>query len=101
MRISDWSSDVCSSDLRQPSDRRKKRCECCGREDVIGEYPSNDPRRCFSLPSSVLAGQAMRVVNLSPLPGGRDETLKGRSVSPVFTMNWARPLAAHRLTATA
>src|SRR3546814_17847727 len=36
MRISDWSSDVCSSDLRLKAEGddknwRRRRCDCCGR----------------------------------------------------------------------
>src|SRR3546814_15275250 len=40
MRISDWSSDVCSSDLPRVFPRYHQLCNCP--DDQAGEYPGND-----------------------------------------------------------
>src|SRR3546814_15293441 len=40
MRISDWSSDVCSSDLPRVFPRHHQLCNCP--DDQAGEYPGND-----------------------------------------------------------
>src|SRR3546814_6162937 len=42
MRISDWSSDVCSSDLSRPSRRSRRRSRCA--PPVGGAVPRRSPR---------------------------------------------------------
>src|SRR3546814_11435402 len=56
MRIRDWSSDVCSSDLRVPASLK-----------VIGAVPAGD---LFG--GSLGAGEAVRIFTGAPLPNGAD-----------------------------
>src|SRR3546814_8992163 len=46
MRISDWSSDVCSSDLRQHLVRQTERIELAHVEILVAEHLHHDIRRC-------------------------------------------------------
>src|SRR3546814_10271833 len=44
MRISDWSSDVCSSDLRRP----RHRLGACGADTILDEPPRPRSLHCLS-----------------------------------------------------
>src|SRR3546814_1909196 len=44
MRISDWSSDVCSSDLREVAARARRRCPRFGERSAIGARVDGEER---------------------------------------------------------
>src|SRR3546814_7514610 len=87
MRISDWSSDVCSSDLsctsaslairRRRYDDRARRCSVKNASKVCGS-PADSPgasavlARCMTLPMSA-TGRDDDVINLAPQSGRRSE----------------------------
>src|SRR3546814_3954043 len=68
MRISDWSSDVCSSDLRRERDRRIQTAE--GREPALELGYVSMGRRSVVLHRVVEARERISVVGLTTRPGG-------------------------------
>src|SRR3546814_5669480 len=77
MRISDWSSDVCSSDLRRRGDRDGQRqsggsCKDSRHRPSPDEWQRNRPgipsmtfRRRFAIPASAIEQQPPRPANRS------------------------------------
>src|SRR3546814_6715793 len=73
MRISDWSSDVCSSDLRHDILRREF-LEQFGREDVLGHSRARDRR------DRVAADVVFRTLEVERLGQSREPQLRGAIV---------------------
>src|SRR3546814_14928764 len=60
MRISDWSSDVCSSDLRQKIDRRREACVRIGQQEALAAQ-----RRGLLAPVVSALGRVLEVAEVA------------------------------------
>src|SRR3546814_16010445 len=89
MRISDWSSDVCSSDLRRTPLRLLKALpqqrKLCGRKPALRDGgPGTDRPRATRRQGIARAGQRTHLQRRDPAPAGRVDrksVVEGKSVS--------------------
>src|SRR3546814_15985862 len=82
MRISDWSSDVCSSDLQFGDVARRDALQCRQRQlvAIVLEGVAIDVQT-FGVPVDAMLGRAPRAFREQLIAGDRKSVVSGKSVS--------------------